>query len=79
MATGDDPGRREPEAAEPRAGFLRTLSAVLWSFLGVRRRRGYEEDASRLNPVYVILAGLLATAVFVVVLVLVVRTVVANA
>ena len=79
MASGEDPERREPEPAGPRAGFLRTLKAVLWSFLGVRRRRGYEEDTSRLNPVYVILAGLFATAVFVVVLILVVRTVVAHA
>nr|WP_232502193.1 DUF2970 domain-containing protein [Azoarcus olearius] len=49
----------------PRAGFFATLRAVLWSFLGVRKRRGYEEDARALNPVAVIVAGILAGAVFV--------------
>ncbi|GAA5236575.1 DUF2970 domain-containing protein [Verticiella sediminum] len=67
------------EAPPPKAGFWRTMRAVLWSFLGVRRNRGYEDDARQLNPVYVILAGLLAAAAFVAALIVIVRMVVAHA
>jgi preprotein translocase subunit Sec61beta len=52
------------------------MRAVLWSFFGVRRRSEYEKDSVRLNPVYVIIAGIGAAALFVLVLVLVVRMVV---
>jgi preprotein translocase subunit Sec61beta len=67
---------RGPADTERRAGFLQTMRAVLWSFFGVRKRAGYEQDAAQLNPVHVIIAGIIAAAVFVVALLLVVRTVV---
>ena len=55
-----------------------TLRAVLWSFFGVRRRDGYEQDLERLNPIHVIAAGLVAALVFVLALVWAVRWVVAS-
>jgi len=64
------------EASQRKLNFFQTIRAVLWSFLGIRRSRGYEEDAARLNPVYVILAGLIAAGLFVAILILVVRMVV---
>jgi preprotein translocase subunit Sec61beta len=60
------------------AGFLTTMRAVLWSFFGVRRRAEYEKDAVRLNPVYVIVAGIGAAAVFVLTLLMIVRMVVSQ-
>ena len=59
-----------------RGGFFATMRAVLWSFFGVRKRSGYEQDAEELNPVYVIIAGLIAAAIFVLILLLVVKIVV---
>ena len=53
-----------------------TMRAVLWSFFGVRRRDGYERDVQRLNPVYVIVAGVLAAVLFVLALVVTVQWVV---
>lgn len=44
---------------------LRTLRAVLWSFLGIRKGSGLEEDMQRLNPLHVIVVALLAVALFV--------------
>ena len=70
---------REPDEARTakwRAGFAQTARAVLWSFLGVRRKAAYEKDAAELNPVHVIIAGILAAALFVAVLIFVVNLVV---
>jgi Protein of unknown function (DUF2970) len=67
----------EEEPGLPRkAGFGETMTAVFWSFFGVRKKSDYERDAARLNPVAVIAAGLLGAAIFVGVLILIVRTVV---
>jgi hypothetical protein len=67
----------EPEAA-PRAtaSFGQTMKAVFWSFFGVRKRSDYERDAERLNPVHVIIAGVIGAAIFAAVLILIVRSVV---
>ena len=69
-----EPG--ETARATRRAGFGQTARAVLWSFFGVRRKADYEKDAAELNPVHVIIAGLLAAALFVAILILVVNLVV---
>lgn len=62
--------------AKPRAGFAQTARAVLWSFFGVRRKSDYERDAAGLNPVVVIIMGVLAAALFVIVLIVIVNLVV---
>ncbi|MBP0600074.1 DUF2970 domain-containing protein [Herbaspirillum sp. LeCh32-8] len=67
------------QASQRKASFGATMKAVFWSFFGVRKRRDYESDAARLNPVHVIIAGVLGAAIFVAVLVTIVRLVVANA
>ncbi|MEI2415417.1 DUF2970 domain-containing protein [Orrella sp. JC864] len=58
--------------------FLQTLKAVLWGMFGVRKGAGYDEDAAKLNPVHLIIAGLLAGALFVALLVFIVRWAVAS-
>jgi hypothetical protein len=49
---------------------------VFWSFFGVRKKSDYEKDAQQLNPVHVIIAGLIGAAVFVLTLILIVKSVV---
>ncbi|HUL57384.1 MAG TPA: DUF2970 domain-containing protein [Usitatibacter sp.] len=44
------------------------FKAVLWGFLGIRRKSEYEADTQRLKPQHVIAAGLVAAAVFVLLL-----------
>lgn len=61
--------------SEERAGFWATIRAVLWSFVGIRRRSAYHDDARSLDPKAVVVAGLIAGVVFVLVLVMVVRLV----
>lgn len=61
------------QAVVRRASFLQTLSAVLWSFFGVRKGRDHDADMAQLNPVHVIVTGVLAGVAFVLSLVLLVR------
>lgn len=72
MTNNDDPQHRAP------ASFGTTMKAVFWSFFGVRKRRDYEHDAANLNPIHVILGALIGVAVFIGILILVVRMVVAK-
>ena len=58
--------------------FFQTLKAVAWGFFGVRKGKGYSEDIERLNPVHLIIAGIIATIVFVVGLVMIARWFIAN-
>ena len=56
-----------------KAGFGATMKAVFWSFLGIRKRADYEKDSASLNPVHVIVAALIGVALFIGVLVMLVR------
>jgi hypothetical protein len=60
------------------ASFGATMKAVFWSFFGVRKRRDYEHDAANLNPVHVIVGALIGVALFIGILVFIVRLVVAK-
>jgi hypothetical protein len=51
------------------------MAAVLWSFLGIRRRASGDRDARTIKPLHVIVAGVLGAALFVGLLVLLVRIV----
>jgi Protein of unknown function (DUF2970) len=62
----------------PRGSIVRTFTAVAWSFFGVRKSSEYEKDVSQLNPVHVIVAGVVAAALFVTALVLLVNWVVGS-
>ena len=65
----------EPRNASP----LEVAKAVFWSFLGVRKRAAHESDLARIKPAHVIVAGLLGAAIFVTVLILIVKFVVSRA
>ena len=66
----------QPPRQQGRSSFGASMKAVFWSFFGVRKRRDYDRDAANLDPVHVILAGLLGALIFIGVLILVVQLVV---
>lgn len=70
----DEPRRK----ASGLASFCASMKAVFWSFFGVRKRRDYEDDAANLNPFHVIVAALLGLAIFIGVLLFVVKLAVAK-
>ena len=73
------PGGSDLRATTERPlSFLQTVKAVAWSFVGLRKRAGYEQDVRKLNPVHVIVAGLCGAAIFILTLVLTVRWVIGS-
>jgi preprotein translocase subunit Sec61beta len=54
------------------------VRAVAWSFFGVRHSSDYERDVSQLKPAQVIVVGIACAAIFVAVLVMLVRWVVGS-
>jgi Protein of unknown function (DUF2970) len=59
-----------------KASILDTFKAVAASFFGVRGSKAHASDATKLNPLHVILAGLVMAGLFVFTLISVVRWVV---
>lgn len=58
--------------------FGAALKAVFWSFFGVRKKSEYEKDAAQLNPVHVLIAGVLGALCFIAVLAVIVHLAVAK-
>lgn len=77
MTRSDEGGLRE--AVSRRGSFLQTMRAVAWSFFGVRRSSDHARDVSELNPVHVVIAGVIGAAIFIGVLVVIVNWVVGSA
>ena len=73
-----DAGADLRQAAARKGSLGQTFRAVAWSFFGVRRARDQEDDVARLNPVHVIVAGVVSAAVFVAALVFLVKWVVVS-
>ena len=66
------------EAVRRKGSFARTMKAVGWSFFGVRKRADHQDDVDQLNPVHVVIAGVVGAALLVVLLLLVINWVVAS-
>jgi len=66
------------DAVKRRGSFLMTMKAVAWSFFGVRKSGDYEKDVEQLNPVHLVIAGVLGAALFVIVLVVLVQWVLSS-
>lgn len=54
-----DPNRKDTRS------FMSTMAAIAWSFIGLRRRKDFEQDIGRLNPFYVLIAALIGVAIFI--------------
>jgi len=58
--------------------FLHSIKLVGWSFLGIRSKQGYQDDLSRVNPLHVVLVGIVSVLILVVGLIGLVNWVVAK-
>ena len=48
-----------------KGSIFRTIKAVMWSFVGLRARGDYEQDVAQLNPLHILVVGLVGVFVFV--------------
>lgn len=64
------------QAAARRPNLLQTVSAVLWSFFGVRKGRDHDRDMAQLNPVHVVITGVVFGILFVLTLLMIVKSVI---
>ena len=75
----DSSKRSAPEQkVRQKQSIFRTVKAVLWSFVGLRSKGGYDQDVAELNPVHIIIVGLVGVFVFVGSLILLATWVVAK-
>ena len=69
-----------PSVDAPRAASLRELvSAVLWSFFGVRKGDAMRRDAVTIKPYQLIIVGVIIAATVVVGLIVLVQVITRNA
>ena len=66
------------EAVQRKGSFLQTMRAVAWSFFGIRKSSGYEQDIGKLNPVHVVIAGVIGALLFIAALALLVNWIIAS-
>jgi hypothetical protein len=51
-------------ASRRKLSFWQTMRAVAWSFFGMRKAADLEKDVTQLNPVHVVIAGVIGALVF---------------
>ncbi|MBV7462943.1 MAG: hypothetical protein A2710_05830 [Burkholderiales bacterium RIFCSPHIGHO2_01_FULL_64_960] len=59
----------EPPVVKPHArkgSLLRTVRAVAWSLIGLRKGSEYQQDVEKLNPLHIIVVGLIAVFLLVI-------------
>ena len=64
------------DSAMKQASFFDVVRTVIAGFLGVRRGDAHERETEKINPLHVVIVGVLAVALFVGTLLLIVRAVV---
>ena len=54
------------------------MRAVLWSFIGIRKSSGFQEDIATIKPLHILAVGVGAAFIFVIGLIVLVNLVVAS-
>jgi hypothetical protein len=58
--------------------FMQSIVAVLWAFLGVRKKSGLQEDINSLSFVHIVIAAVIGALIFMSILLLIVKAVVSH-
>ena len=61
-----------------KSSFIQSMVAVLWAFLGVRKKSGLQEDVASLSFIHIIIAGVRGALIFMGILLLIVKAVVSH-
>ena len=52
--------------SQRKGSLLRTVRAVAWSLIGSRKGSEYQQDVEKLNPIHIIVVGLMAVFLLVI-------------
>jgi hypothetical protein len=75
---GQSQGNEPVAASSGKTQFWRSVKLVAWSFLGVRSDGEYRKDLARVNPLHVMVVGIVGTLLLVGLLIGLVNWVVAK-
>ena len=64
--------------SDTKTSLMRSVKAVAWSFLGIRKSSEFQEDIDKITPLHVLGVGLVAGLLFVIGLIVLVNLVVAK-
>jgi amino acid transporter len=67
-----------PSTPVKKGSLWRTIVAVAWSFLGIRKSSEFQEDIAHITPLHILGVGLVAGLLFVIGLMFIVNWVVGN-
>ncbi len=71
-------GQQVEKPAVLQTSFWRTVKAVSWSFLGIRKNSEFQEDMAKMNPFHILVVGIVGAVIFVASLIVLVNWVVAK-
>jgi len=66
----------EVKKPQQQASFMYAMKAVIWSFFGLRRKSDFEGGDARLNPLHIVIAAVIGVALFIGLLITIVKFVV---
>jgi hypothetical protein len=69
---------QDKKKLQQQASFMYSMKAVIWSFFGLRRKSDFDTDSVKLNPLHIVIAALLGVAVFIGLLITIVKLVVSK-
>ena len=59
MAKDQEPMNSNDKPHQRKGSLLRTVRAVAWSMIGLRKGSEYQKDIEKLNPIHIIVVGLI--------------------
>ena len=54
-----------PSSPKQKASIFQVVKAVMWSMIGVRQQKGYEDDTAKITLKQAVIAGIIGGFVFV--------------
>ncbi len=56
---------QDKTANEEKASIFQVIRMVLWTMIGIRAQKGYQEDIAKIKPKQAIIAGIIGAIIFV--------------
>jgi hypothetical protein len=64
---------RDNSINEEKASIFQVIRMVLWTMIGIRGQKGYEDDIAKIQPKQAIIAGIIGAVIFVLTVVMLVN------